>query len=69
MRERERNQERFLIMENELMITRGEVGGAMGEIGEGIKEGTCCDEHWVLYGTVESLHCTPETNSTCMLIN
>ena len=29
----------------------------------GIKEGTCV-EHWVLYGSVESLYCTPETNVT-----
>ena len=28
-----------------------------------IKEGTC-DEHWVLYGSVESLYCTPGTNIT-----
>ena len=30
----------------------------------GIKEPTCCDEHWVMYGSVESLYCTPETNIT-----
>ena len=28
----------------------------------GIKEGTCGDEHWVMYESVEPLHCTPETN-------
>jgi len=28
----------------------------------GIKEGTCYDEHWVLYVSAESLHSTPETN-------
>ena len=28
----------------------------------GIKEDTCCDEHWVMYGSIESLHCTPKTN-------
>ena len=28
----------------------------------GIKEGTCCDEHLMLYEIVESLYCTPETN-------
>ena len=47
------------------MVTRGEVGGGMGEIGGGrggwFKESTCCDEHRVMYGSVESLHCT-ETN-------
>ena len=49
-------------MENTLRVTRGKVGGRMGEIGVmGIKEGTCCDEHQVSYGRVESLYCTPET--------
>ena len=28
----------------------------------GIKEGTCYDEHWVLYVSDESLNSTPETN-------
>ena len=30
----------------------------------GIKEGTCCDEHWVLYISDESLNSTTETNIT-----
>ena len=43
--------------------------GGMGERGIGIKvigikKCACCDEHQVLYGTVESLYCTPETNIT-----
>ena len=29
----------------------------------GIKEGTC-NEHWVWYGSVESLYCTLEINIT-----
>ena len=29
----------------------------------GLKEGTCWDEHWVLYVSDESLNSTPETNS------
>ena len=28
----------------------------------GIKEGTCCDEHWMLYVSDESQISTPETN-------
>lgn len=28
----------------------------------GMKEGACCDEHWVMYVSVESLSSTPETN-------
>ena len=27
-----------------------------------IKEGTCCDEYWVLYISDELLNSTPETN-------
>jgi len=41
----------------------GEVGG-WGNWVMGIKEGTWCDEHWVLYATDESLNSTPETNKT-----
>ena len=30
----------------------------------GIKEDSCYDKHWVMYGSAESLYCTPETNIT-----
>ena len=30
----------------------------------GIKEGTYCDEYWVLYVSDDSLNSTPETNTT-----
>ena len=30
----------------------------------GIKEYTCCNEHWVIYRIVESLYCILETNTT-----
>ena len=30
----------------------------------GTKEGTGCDEYWVLYVSDESLNSTPETNTT-----
>ena len=36
------------------MVTRGEQCGGMG----------ICDAHKVVYGSVESLHCLPETNIT-----
>ena len=36
-----------------MMVPKGEVGRGMGETGDGDKEGTCCDEHQVLYGSVE----------------
>jgi len=29
---------------------------------KGIKEGTFCDDHWVLYLSDESLNSTPEAN-------
>lgn len=32
--------------------------------GDGDQECTYCDEHWALYGSVESLFFTPETNIT-----
>ena len=61
-KERCKQRSRFLTIENKLVITRGEDGG-MGKQVMRIKVGTC-DEHWVLYGSVESLYCTPETNIT-----
>ena len=36
----------------------------MGQMAMGIKKGTCYDEHWVLYGSDESLNSTPEMNIT-----
>ena len=39
-----------------------EVGGWWARWVMGIKEGTCYDEHWVLYVSDESLSSTPETN-------
>ena len=61
--ERETNQEnRLLTIESKLMGNRGEAGGGMGKIGDGNWECTCCDEHWVIYGSAESLYCTPESN-------
>ena len=56
---------RFLTIENKLMVIRGEVvGGLMIEWRIEIKEHTCGDEHRVLYVSVESLSCTPEINIT-----
>ena len=39
-------------------------GGVEGKMGDGIEEGTCWDEHWVLYVSDESWESTPEMNST-----
>ena len=42
------------------------VGGRRGErmvkLVMGTKKHICCDEQSVLYGSVASLYCTPETN-------
>ena len=35
----------------------------------GIKEGTCCDEHWVLHVSDEPLNPVPETLLYRMLTN
>ena len=43
------------------MVTRGEVDGEMCEVME-IEEFNCCDKHQEMYGSVESLYCTPEIN-------
>ena len=51
------------------MVTRGEVSEEMSEIGDGDEECTCCDEHWVLDGRVESLYYSPETNITLYINN
>ena len=34
-KERDKPRKRFLTLENKVMVTRGEVGGGMGEIGDG----------------------------------
>ena len=47
------------------MFTRAKGDGHICLTGVlGIKECTCCDEHWVMYGIGESLYYTPETNIT-----
>ena len=46
------------------MATRGDVSRGMVKGMMGTKECTCCDEHQVMYGSVESLYCTLESNIT-----
>jgi len=41
---------------------RGKGGKGRGNRVIGIEEGTCCDEHWVLYLTNESFNATSKTN-------
>ena len=40
------------------------MAGERGKWVMGIEEGTCCDEHWVLYGNNGSWESTPKTKST-----
>ena len=47
-----------------MLVTRGEVGGEMGELGDGDQGCTCRDEHRVMEGSVESLCRTPATHMT-----
>lgn len=39
-------------------------GGGWVKLVMGIKEGTYCDERWVIYRIAESLYRTPKTNMT-----
>lgn len=62
---RDKSRNRPLTIEREhTMVTRAwGVGGGWGNQVMGITERTC-DEHWGMYGSVESLQYTPETNTT-----
>ena len=53
---------RLWTLGNKLRVTEGRVGGGTGNQVIGIKEGTCCDEHWVLCVTDELLNTTSKTN-------
>ena len=53
---------RFLTVENKLRIAEQEGRGVKWLMGT--KEGICCDEHWMLYVSDETLNSIPETNIT-----
>ena len=61
-RERETNHRRFLMIENKLKVDGGRWVGRWATGVMVIKEGTCYDEHWVLYVSDEPLNSTPEIN-------
>ena len=61
--ERNINQKTDSQLENTLMVTRGEMGGGWRKEAMRMKEGTCHDEHQLMYGS-KSLNCTPEMNIT-----
>lgn len=60
---REANHKTDLTIKNKLRVGGEEVGEEWVKWVLGIKEGTC-DGHWVMYGIVESLYSTTETNTT-----
>ena len=44
---REANHKKLLNTDNKLRV---DGGWGEGKVGDGIEEGTCWEEHWVLYG-------------------
>ena len=60
--ERETNHERLWTLGTKLRVSEGRGVGGVGNHVMGIKEGTCGDEHWVLYATNESLNSASKTN-------
>ena len=67
--EREANHKRLLNIENKLRVAGGEVGRRWSKWVMGIKEGTCWDEHWVLYVSDELLGSSRKPVLYCMLTN
>ena len=51
-------------MGNKLRVAGGEGGGGWGNWGMDIKEGTWCNEPWVLHKTDESVNSPSETSNT-----
>ena len=47
---------------NKLLVSEGRGVGRGSNRVMDIKEGTCCDEYWVLYITNESLNTASKTN-------
>ena len=53
---------RLLVPGNKLGVSEGRGVGDWDRPAMGIKEGTYCMEHWVLYANSESWNTTPKTN-------
>lgn len=47
---------------NNLRVLEGREGWGWGSLVLSIKEGTCCNEHWVLYTNNQALNTTTKTN-------
>lgn len=57
------NPERIWTLGNKGRVLEGMWVGECSSPVMGITEGTCCDEHWVLHATNESLSTTSKTNN------
>ena len=60
--EGEMNHERLWTLRNKLRVLEGKGMGVWVSLVMGIKEGTYCMEHWVLYKNNESWITTSKTN-------
>ena len=58
------NHERLLTPANKRKVAEREGGGEWVILVMGLKEGTYCSGHWVLYTNDESWSTTSETNNT-----
>ena len=56
------NHERLWTLGNKLRASEGRVVGEWDRLVMGIKEGTYCIVHWVLYASNESCNFTSKTN-------
>ena len=56
------NHERLWTLGNELRVLEGRVAGDWARPVLGIKEGTYCMKHWVLYAKNESWNTTSKVN-------
>ena len=63
-RGREANYKRLLDTKNKLRVDRRE--RERGKRVMGTEEGTCWNEHWVLYGSDESQKSTPKPRAHCL---
>ena len=66
--EREMNHERLRTPGNKLRVLEGRGVGEWDRQVMGIKEGTYCMEHWVLYANNESCNTTLKTNEVHIII-
>ena len=66
---KEISHKRLLAIENKLRLAGGDAGEGWAMCVMSIREGTCGDEHWLLYVSEEPLNSIPETKVYYMLTN